>query len=285
MGRHGTGVHPQRRAPHGPPEYDITNDDTFYPVEDGYRDELIVEGWNLINDIKVATVVVTNEVGTEVFRAVEADSSPRISWNGRNPAGQVLPEGSYKVSMIVRDKNANETIKSRRITLSHDLEGDRTWRPTFTADEVMIGGRVGACGRVKQPARRAWKGSVGLYTRDNCRPRRERFSRAMHHVDLPLSPGDTVVSAALTVDGAKARREQASSVWIRLRNTSISNPTHWWRPWIEVTGLAGPVEISIPAGVLSAEHPKLVWEAKVNGGDKFDLRDFTVELRYHTSSP
>lgn len=252
--------------------------DTFYPFPDDIGDVLAI---NVADEsIRWMEATVVNSAGEEVYSSGRVTN--RVFWRGKATDGEMLPEGEYTVRVKSADLALNEGVATAVVTLSHDRPVERTWRPTFAADDVMIDGHAGACGRVKQPARRAWEGSVGLYTSDTCRPRRQRVSRATHHVDLPLSSGDIVISAALTVNGDKARREKASSVWIRLRDGSTSNPESWWRPWIEIPGGAGPVEIRVPIGVVSDEHPALVWEAKVNGGDRFDLRDFTVELRYRT---
>lgn len=259
--------------------------DTFYPVEDdgspnfGYIDTvtLLLRGIDA-GEVKKRTFLVTDESGAEVYSETSIWGLSSFEWDGRGAAGDLLPEGVYNISITAYDAHGNATTRDGAIGLSHDRYSETDWRSVLKAADARSGGRVGACGRIKEPARRGWAGSVGLYTSDACRPRGQRFSIATHRVHLPLTPADTVISAELTMEGAMARRERSTSVWFRFWDGSVDR----WLPWTKLPGFHSRFEIPVPDGAVSADDPDLTWEARASNGDSYDLRDFIVDLRYST---
>lgn len=259
--------------------------DTFYPVEDdgspyfGYIDTvtLVLRGIDP-GEVERRSFVVTDESGAEVYSETSVYGLTSFEWDGRDAAGDLLPEGDYHIAITAYDAHENATTRDGMIGLSHDRYSETEWRSDTKAAEAMTGGRVGACGRIKEPARPGWVGSVGLYTSDACRPARQRFVVTTHQVDLPLEAAHSVISAELTMEGAMARRERRSSVWVRLRDGSVNR----WLPWVKLPGFHSRFEIPVRDGAVSARDPELVWQVRASNGDSYDLRDFTVDLRYST---
>src|SRR5215218_10354306 len=80
----------------------------FSPNGDGYRDSSEV-GFDLSEPASVSFMVIDSE-GTEVRKIVSGrrlagDAKHRFSWDGRNDAGNVVPDGTYRMRVVRRDES------------------------------------------------------------------------------------------------------------------------------------------------------------------------------------
>jgi hypothetical protein len=80
----------------------------FSPNGDGYRDSSEI-GFDLSEPASVSFMVVDSE-GTEVRRIVSSsrlagDTKHRFTWDGRDDAGNVVPDGTYRMRVVRRDES------------------------------------------------------------------------------------------------------------------------------------------------------------------------------------
>jgi hypothetical protein len=76
---------------------------TFYPATDGYRDVLPIRGTR--NESISVTARVYSPGGSllKTFTKTVGTGAYLFNWNGRNTAGTILPEGTYRVVQTLRD--------------------------------------------------------------------------------------------------------------------------------------------------------------------------------------
>jgi hypothetical protein len=96
----------------------VTQYTTFYPVTDTYRDTVKVSG--IRDELISGTVKFHSPAGT-LFKTVSIASGIgafSYTWNGRNSAGTIYPEGKYKIIVTLKDAfNTTKTVTSY-VTLS-----------------------------------------------------------------------------------------------------------------------------------------------------------------------
>jgi hypothetical protein len=91
---------------------------TFYPVSDGYRDTVDISGFR-DEDIS-GTVKIYKPSGAliKTFTIPFVGGFYSVTWNGRNDAGTVYPEGKYKIVHGLEDGNGNTKTVTQYVTLS-----------------------------------------------------------------------------------------------------------------------------------------------------------------------
>jgi hypothetical protein len=91
---------------------------TFYPIKDGYRDTVDVQGYR--DEDASVEIKIYNPAGSLIKTASVplglADYA--WAWNGRNGAGDVLPSGEYKVKQILTDAYDSTKTFTDFVTLS-----------------------------------------------------------------------------------------------------------------------------------------------------------------------
>jgi hypothetical protein len=90
----------------------------FYPVIDSYRDVLGIRG---VRDEAASVLIrIYNSSNTLVKSAsfAGATGSYLYNWNGRNTAGTILPEGTYRVLQLLKDGTSTTLYVTSYVTLS-----------------------------------------------------------------------------------------------------------------------------------------------------------------------
>lgn len=91
----------------------------FYPVKDGYRDQLGV--WGTRHEpISVSIDIYSVATGKRVRTATVALGSDRYvwTWNGRTAAGKLVKAGRYRVVQTLTDSGSNQMVSTAFATLS-----------------------------------------------------------------------------------------------------------------------------------------------------------------------
>ena len=115
----------------------------YYPVQDGYEDQLTVEGTR--NGEQTLNVKVrAAEDGSLVYEDALPPGSGdyRWTWNGHID-GQVIPAGNYDVTATLGDSGPNKKVVTERIYVRHDYV---TW---VKKTAVRQGREIWAWGRSK----------------------------------------------------------------------------------------------------------------------------------------
>jgi hypothetical protein len=102
----------------------------FYPVKDGYFDQLIIEGsrnGEQTLDVKVRSVTSGELIYEDLLPAGSGDY--RWTWNGQVDA-EPIPAGKYDVKAILGNSGPNKKIVEKRITVFHDWV---TWQKKTAA--------------------------------------------------------------------------------------------------------------------------------------------------------
>lgn len=108
------------------PEYTV-----FSPNDDGVRDALTIPlrgsrelSWTVAIDDAEGTPVRSDEYTSEQPRNPASDSAPpeQYVWDGRNDDGELLPEGSYSLTLIGQDRAGNETRETHPATFQLSLQ-------------------------------------------------------------------------------------------------------------------------------------------------------------------
>jgi hypothetical protein len=97
----------------------VTRDYTkFYPVRDGYRDNLTMSG--LRAEPIAVTIRIYSPTGKRVkTKGIALGSGPySYAWSGRNSSGTILAAGKYKVVQTLADAAGNTLVVTQYTTLS-----------------------------------------------------------------------------------------------------------------------------------------------------------------------
>ncbi|WP_183095915.1 hypothetical protein [Nocardioides stalactiti] len=258
--------------------------EVFYPVEDRYAD-----GWR--DTVFFRDTVPYEEFATWETSIAAADGTLVIDdaggeWDGRDPStGRVLPEGAYTVSRRATDKYGNVGSDERDIWISHDQLVRTTWTAKVSPKESLIDKYVGRCGAIKVPARRAWRGSIGLRSSTagpRCRTLESQSVTAVHGIYLPKSPlgrYDRYDNLRVGVYGGGAGRGSNYLVqWLWSRDKKWVGRSQFGRNLTLHQGQrmgAGSV-----LGDEDKESPYVIWSSGLAEGSQYDIKYYSVSVRY-----
>jgi len=201
----------------------------------------------------------------------------KATWDGRNDSGTVVPEGTYTV--VVVDLHGNVASITRAVTVSHDAGVLRTFRRTVSAAGSLEAKFVGACSTLRKPSLRGWTGSLGYYANTRCGRATWNASAVttLHAVRLPL-PTNFVRYHDERVDtyGGAARLRPRSMAVVRYLRTDGK--------WVDEKVLGS--RIGTHAGARRSTSGMvdsgrwLAWGAATAYGNRYDVKSFTVTVRY-----
>jgi hypothetical protein len=201
----------------------------------------------------------------------------KATWDGTNDSGNVVPEGTYTV--VVVDIQGNVASIMRAVTVSHDAGVLRTFRRTMSAAGSLEAKFVGACSTLRKPSLRGWTGSLGYYANTRCGRDTWHASAVstLHTVRLPR-PTNFVRYHDERVDtyGGAARLRPRSTAAVRYLRTDGS--------WVSEKVLGSRVGTHAGArrstsGMVDSGR-WLAWGAATAYGNRYDVKGFTVTVRY-----
>jgi FlgD Ig-like domain len=274
-----------------PPTLQVTgvSNPTFYPVRDGFKD--LVKVTYAVSDDSADTtlrrqVQITDGQGAVVLDRATDVATPgthSFSWDGRTASGALNPKGDYTVTLTVTDSAGNvSTPRSRVVTLSPKRIVDRTFRTTVSATWSAFDRDVGRCATLRKPSLRGWAGSLGYYSNTRCRATGvASMAATTNGVYVPRAFRGRYGDLRINVYGGAARTRPSSSAaldywnakrdaWVARKFMGSAVRTHSGRR----VG-ARPLVHPNPEG-----RPIVVWDFLTAAGDRFDVKTFTVVLRY-----
>jgi hypothetical protein len=273
-----------------PPALQVTgvSNPTFYPVRDGFKD--VVKVMYAVSDDSADTtlrrrVQVTNGQGAAVLDRATDVATPgahNFSWDGRNASGALQPKGEYAVTLTVSDSAGNVSTRTRAVTLSPKRVVDRTFRTTVSAAGSTYDRQVGRCSTLRKPSLRGWTGSLGYYSNARCRGRDvASMAATINRVTVPRAFRGRYGDLRISVYGGAARSRPSSSAALDYWN-------HKRRTWVARKFMGSSVRThagkSIGARPLihhnAKGRPIVAWDFLTAAGHRFDVKTFTVVLRY-----
>jgi len=112
---------------------------TFYPVKDGYRDTLKVQG--VRGEPITVTIRIYNASGTRVLLKTIASGAGAYAygWSGRDSHGSVRTAGKYKIVQTLADGAGNTLVVTKFVTLSQKKLITRTTYVTKKGLSITAG--------------------------------------------------------------------------------------------------------------------------------------------------
>lgn len=256
-----------------------------YPVRDDFQDFVDIRlRWASGDDPQETALRVLDSSGAMV-RQISAeygyhqfdDDDLRISWDGRDDSGQLVPEGAYELELTARDFPGNAYQWRTNVEVSHRRRQWITWRRTFPANEVLIDKYIGRCAALRRPARPAWRGSLGYRSRSDCGNPEQSVVSTVHGAYIPYSYFDSY-QLRVSVFGGKARGESRSRIALSYRSRRDT--------WVDGGVLDGEVELHHGSSrtddvVLGQDEtePYVIWALGLGGGLNYDVKSFTIRVR------
>lgn len=199
-------------------------------------------------------------------------------WDGKNDQGVLVPAGTYRIH--ARDDVGNESPSAATITVSHQKLVTRTWKRKVRAKASVIDTYVGRCSALRSPATRGWKGSVGLYANVRCGNKSSNASTAatLHATKLIRAP--RYLSIQVRAYGGASRRAAGSTAFLRYVKVP-GGTTHQVRLRPALRTQMGAT-LSFPTAYIRASDRLFKWNVYTNSFNRYDVRDFTVIVRYQT---
>lgn len=258
---------------------------SFNPVVDGYRDVLryTVTPNEHMGSVEAQVFGPTGAEWTWPAAMVAGAGEPVVfDWDGRSAFdGSLAPEGRYTVRISLLDAAGNTSTINRLVTVDHARLQTRTFRRTVTAAGSTIDAHVGRCSVLRRPSLRGWSGSLGYYSNKRCRAGSAASQvGTVNGVAVPKAFEGRYGKLAISTYGGAARRYPRSNLGFGVLRA----------PDLAVVGLRrlGPALGSHSSGTLSAAnlvhdrstHPSVLWSVGSGGGQRYDVKSFTVTLTY-----
>lgn len=264
--------------------------DVFYPARDAryeWRDELqivVLHPAQSGEPLASLTVTIADPDG-DIVQVVDGPRS-RYEWNGRDQDGRLVPPGPYDVTVTVVDQQGNEASAQREVEVSQERLVHATWEKTIKPRSYLTDKFVGRCASLKMPARKSWRGSIGLRSSDAgpaCRKLEAQTASTIYGIYLPRSP--------------LGRYDRYDDVRVSTYGggtpgTGYSYLVHWYwstdGEWIARSQFdarlgwhAGKkLDSEVVHGDPEEEAPYILWSAGLAEGAKYDVRSFKVSVRY-----
>lgn len=249
---------------------------TLYPNVNTQPDRPGVVQVNANSSVDVDHFLVEAPDG-HVVRVIAA--SGNIQWSGRDATGAVVPSGRYKFVAADYVGNAAATVGYLNIDTRHRVT--RTWTRTIRANSHLLGTYVGRCSTMRRPSARGWAGSLGYYANTRCGNTTWRASAVstLYGIYLP-SNVDKDLTVRVFVYGGAAKSRPRSYAGLRYLNTS-----GMWQHWTLLTPNLG-----LHPGIRTNDSAiykdrAFYWGLATEAGDRFDVKSFTVELKYYALVP
>ncbi len=181
----------------GPEVGQVTTSATeVFPAVDGYLDTVEVTATGQSEAWQPVTFQVQDSHGAVVRTEEHADTTPGeavFEWDGRDDAGDVVPEGEYSFVVLAQDSVGNESnpVSGGSVTVSHQRLVAKRFTRAISATDSLIARSVGRCSVLRRPSAHRWRESIGLLSGYRCHSRRARdlLVSTVHSVQLPRVTG------------------------------------------------------------------------------------------------
>lgn len=241
---------------------------TFYPYPDKYLDTVAVK--TNVNAGYFSEMIVRN--GSSVIVATPTPTT----WNGRNLQGDIAPAGTYSLELVAQKGTDYEShYDAGTVTVSHKRLVTKTFKRTIAAARTLEKAYVAKCSTLVRGVR-GWTGSLGLYTNTKCKGDfRRSLVETIHAIRVPAAVryGDLRISTY----GGNAKSKPGSYLFFDM----LTNKGEWGsrdtRLGYNVGLHAGPLKRG--ANYVWGDR-YVVWDVYTWGPAKYDVKSFTVTLKY-----
>lgn len=261
---------------------------TLYPYRDNYLDTVVFTAYNNSgSDVEDATFTVSNAAGVPVLEKKLLNArlmwSHEFTWNGRNGAGILVPGGTYTVKVTLTDPFGHAASTSTTVAVVRKHLANRTWTRTQTAGASYADWKyIGGCSTLRRPSLRGWSGSFGLYSNNRCTKGFNASIAETHHAMYVAKPAGLrrYLDARVSVYGGASTRKPRSTMFLAYYKTSDA-----WRS-SSTMGSALGLHHGPTVGATTAIHdrgtdsPWVYWAAATSEGRRYDVKSFTVRIRY-----
>lgn len=257
----------------------------FNPVVDGYRDVLryTVTPNEHMGSVEAQVFGPTGAEWTWPAAMVAgAGEAVAFDWDGRSAFnGSLAPEGTYTVRISLLDAAGNTSTINRFVTLDHARLQTRTFRRTVSAAGSTVDKHVGRCSVLRRPSLRGWAGSLGYYSNKRCRAGSAASQvTTVNGLLVPKAFQGKYKTLSISTYGGAARGYPRSGLGFGILRASDDS----------LVGLRrlGPALGAHSGGSFAASGlvhgksttPAVFWAAGTGGGQRYDVKNFTVTLTY-----
>jgi hypothetical protein len=196
-------------------------------------------------------------------------------WDARNDAGQLVPSGTYTLTLADKYGNAGTATTTVKVDLRKRVL--KTFTRTVTARSSLAGSYVGRCSTLRKPSARGWSGSLGFYANTRCKTKTWKASAVstVHALRLPTSDKD--VEVTVSAYGAVARNHRATYAAIRVHNSQ-----GLWAVEHRMPAGLGFHDLRLGRADQYIEKGRwFVWGFLTYAGGGYDVGKFRVTLRYY----
>lgn len=251
----------------------------FYPVRDRYLDWLSLSLY-LNEGLSAGRVEVVDGAG-DVVRTLESGltgsrGSWSGTWNGRDDAGLLVPEGTYSVQAVLTDLHRNEDTFARAVVVHHEELVREVWKQTFRASDTVVDTAVGRCSDYRTPSSRRDRGSFQLASQTRCRTASQSHAVAPSGIYLPPSMKNHYRKIAVTMRGGPSTG--ARGAYVVLAFLQENGKLQGRRV---LRGSYGKHTISVAKNGQVVRKEKsgrryLFWQAGLSEGSRWDVESYTV---------
>lgn len=257
---------------------------TFYPVDDGYRDEvgvrLSVEDSGLGAGTATGGVIRVLAADGKVVRRFGRADLPdgfTFAWDGRTAQKEIVP-GTYRLEAVLTDDAGNRAVaSSREVTVSDKELVRRTWTRTVTARASLARNDSGRCSRLRFPGLHGWKGSIGYLSQARCTGSAtdaSRIAAGVHGLRVPRAVRYHRVSiAAYGGSSKKGTGDRAGLHFFGneglLGDTAVLGPKVGWH------GAGGRL-----GSKMVSPQRNVFWAVSTGYGQRYDVKSFRVTVSY-----
>lgn len=259
-----------------------------YPAADGYLDSTVLTltpaTWI---DADSARFEIINGAGTVVRHLTPTTDNSwdgyKATWNGRTSTGAIVPAGTYTVKGFLTDRSGTRSEKTTTVMVVRKHLATRTWTRTQTAAASYADWKyIGSCSTLRRPSLRGWSGSFGLYSNTRCTKGFNPSIAETHHGMYVAKPSNLrrYLDVRVSEYGGAAKSRPTSR-----QNLAYLSTGHEWRAATTLTaGLGTHHGLTRPASGFihdrSTASPWVYWAASVAEGRRYDVKSFTVRVRY-----
>ncbi|HSX66216.1 FlgD immunoglobulin-like domain containing protein [Nocardioides sp.] len=259
-----------------------------YPAADGYLDSTVLTltpaTWA---EADSARFEIINGAGTVVRDLNPTTDNSwdgyKARWNGTSNSGTKVPSGTYTVKGYLTDRSGTTSEKATTVTVVRKHLANRTWTRTQTAAASYADWKyIGSCSTLRRPSLRGWSGSFGLYSNTRCTKGFNAGIAETHHGMYVAKPSNLrrYLDVRVSEYGGAAKSRPTSRQGLAYLSTSNE-----WRAATTLTsGLGTHHGLTRAASGFIHDRgtasPWVYWSAAVVDGRRYDVKSFTVRVRY-----
>lgn len=263
---------------------------SVYPARDGYRDTVRFRMKPEIFDAThKATLQIEDAVVGGIVRTLEPVSATAAGgyvfvWNGHHEDGNALWAGPVRAIVTLTDVDGRAPKDTDALTVNVVRKhlATRTWTKTVTPRASFVQQFVGRCSTIRRPSLRGWTGSFGLYSNTKCRSGWNPSWTESQHALVVAKPSNLhrYLDVRVSEYGGAATSRPRSSLGVMYASTA----GEWGGRTVHGPTLGIHHGATAAASTFlhdrSTTQPFVFWRAYTYEGRRYDVKSFTVRVRY-----